>query len=118
MSRHLDGTGSAHPIIRFLDVLERELDDLVDAPTWSLDAPDTTQVVGRLVALEARLEELEARTVRHAETLEVPAAGGFRSTDRVARPADPPHPPRGRTQGPPRPGPGRPRADAGGDGAR
>ncbi len=80
MSRHLDGTGSAHPIVRFLDVLERELDDLVDAPTWSLDAPDTTQVVGRLAALEARLDELEARTVRHAETLEVPAAGGFRST--------------------------------------
>ena len=80
MSRHLDGTGSAHPIVRFLDAVERELDELVDAPTWSLDASDTTQVVGRLAALEARLDELEARAVRHAETLEVPAAAGTRST--------------------------------------
>ena len=30
--------------------------------------------------VEARLDELEARAVRHAETLEVPTAGGFRST--------------------------------------
>ena len=80
MSRHLDGTGSAHPIVRFLDLLERELDDLVDAPTWSLDAPDTTQVVGRLAALEARLDELEARAVRHAETLDIPITAGTRST--------------------------------------
>ncbi len=43
MNEHLDGTGSAHPIMRCLDALERELDDVVDAPTWSLDAAETTQ---------------------------------------------------------------------------
>ncbi len=80
MDRHLDGTGSAHPIVRLLDAVERELDELVEAPLWSLDVPDTTQVVGRLATVQARLDELEARAVRHAETLEVPTIGGFRST--------------------------------------
>ena len=80
MNEHLDGTGSAHPILRCLDTLERELDDLVDAPTWSLDAAETTQVITRLATHAARIDELEARAVKHAETLQVPSAGGFRST--------------------------------------
>ncbi len=39
MSRHLDGTGSGHPITLMLDVLETALDQIAEAPTWSLDQP-------------------------------------------------------------------------------
>ena len=80
MNEHPDGTGSAHPILRCLDTLERELDNLVEAPTWSLDPAETTQVITRLAAHNARIDELEARVLKHAETLQVPTAGGFRST--------------------------------------
>ena len=79
MSRHLDGTGSAHPILQCLDVVERALDEAVDAATWSLDGPDTTQVLTRIAADLARLAELEARTLHHAETLGVPEELGVRS---------------------------------------
>ena len=80
MSRHLDGTGSAHPIIGCLDALDRALDEAADAPTWSLDTTDTTQILQRIAADQARLAELEARALRHAETLQIPTDAGTRST--------------------------------------
>ena len=80
MSRHLDGTGSAHPIIGCLDALDRALDEAADAPTWSLDTTDTTQILQRIATDQARLAELEARALRHAETLQIPTDAGTRST--------------------------------------
>ncbi|WP_323793273.1 hypothetical protein [Nocardioides sp.] len=42
MSRHLDDTGTGHPILGFLDLLESGLDDIADAPAWSLNAEETS----------------------------------------------------------------------------
>ncbi len=79
MSRHLGDSGSAHPILAFLDDLEAGLDEVTEAPTWSLDKAQTTQVVSRVVAALARLGELESRALGQAETLDLPGDLGARS---------------------------------------
>ncbi|MGA8847462.1 MAG: DUF222 domain-containing protein [Nocardioides sp.] len=79
MSRHLDGTGTGHPITGFLDLLEAGLDDLATIPAWSLDAGETTEVITRIEADLARLTELEARALRQASTLDLPGQIGARS---------------------------------------
>ena len=80
MSRHLDGTGSGHPILRCLDVLEAELDTIADTPAWSLNAEETTDAITRLEAGLARLAEVETRLIGQAETLDLPASIGAKST--------------------------------------
>ena len=79
MSRHLDGTGSGHPIARLLDVLEDALDEAADAATWSLSVEETTRLVSRLVTDQARLAEVESRLLAHAQTVDVHGAAGMRS---------------------------------------
>ena len=79
MSRHLDGTGSADPIIGCLDALDRALDGVADTPAWSLDLSETTQILTRVTRHLARVAELEARVLRHAETIDAPADLGVRS---------------------------------------
>jgi len=60
MNRHLDGTGTGHPTLACLDVLEAELDAITDAPAWSLNAEETTEVVIWLSADLAALQALAA----------------------------------------------------------
>ncbi len=79
MSRHLDDTGTGHPILGFLDALEAGLDDIKDAPVWSLNAEETTQAVTRLVADLARLAEVETRLLGQAHTLDLHGSIGARS---------------------------------------
>ncbi len=79
MSRHLDGTGTGHPILGFLDVLEDRLDEITDDPTWSLSAAETTEAVTRLTADLARLAEVEARLLLQAKALDVHGAAGMNS---------------------------------------
>jgi hypothetical protein len=79
MSRHLDDTGSGHPILGFLDALERGLDDVAEAPAWSLNASETSAAVSRLVADLARLAEVEGRLLDQAKTLDLPGEIGARS---------------------------------------
>ncbi len=79
MSRHLGDSGSAHPILAFLDDLEAGLDEVTEAPTWSLDKAQTTQVVTRLVGALGRLGELESRALGQAETLDLAGDLGARS---------------------------------------
>lgn len=80
ISRHLDDTGSAHPITRFLDAVETALDELAGASTWALSTPETTRDVTRLATVLDRLDEVEARVVGHAETLDASADLDVRST--------------------------------------
>ena len=79
MSRHLDGTGSGHPITGFLDLLEAGLDDIAATPAWSLNAEDTAEAIRRIEADLARLAELEARALTQAKTLDLPGQIGARS---------------------------------------
>jgi hypothetical protein len=86
MSRHLDGTGTGHPILGFLDLLEAGLDQVTDTPARSLNAEEATQVITRLSADLARLAELEARSLTQAESLDLPGQLGARSlSDWLAR---------------------------------
>ncbi|GAA5142051.1 HNH endonuclease signature motif containing protein [Nocardioides marinquilinus] len=79
MTKHLDDSGSAHPILRFVEGLERGLEALVDVPAWSLDATKTRELVPRLAAGLARVHELQARVVGQAGDLDLPAELGVRS---------------------------------------
>ncbi|CAN5198931.1 hypothetical protein BH09ACT12_BH09ACT12_37030 [soil metagenome] len=79
MSRHLDGTGSGHPITGFLDLLEHGLDEVADTQLWSMNAEETTQFIVRLEADLARLAELEARALTQAKTLDLHGAIGAKS---------------------------------------
>jgi hypothetical protein len=80
MSRHLDDTGTGHPILGFLDVLEAGLDDIADTPAWSLSADETAAAVTRLVADLARLAEVETRLLGQIAALDLPADMGVSST--------------------------------------
>ncbi len=78
MAKHLDDT-QGHPILRFLDVLSKGLDEIAETPAWSLTTTETTQVVTRLEAELARLAEVEARALTQAETLDLHGAAGAKS---------------------------------------
>jgi len=80
MSRHLDGTGTGHPVLGFLDLLEHGLDQITDTPAWSLNAEETTAAVTRLSADLARLAEVETRLLGQVEALDLPGTMGARST--------------------------------------
>ena len=80
MSRHLDGTGTGHPVLCFLDLLEQGLDQITDTPAWSLNAEETTAAITRLSSDLARLAEVETRLIGQAEALDLPGVMGARST--------------------------------------
>ena len=80
MSRHLDGTGTGHPVLGFLDLLEHGLDQITDTPAWSLNAEETTAAITRLSSDLARLAEVETRLLGQVEALDLPGTMGARST--------------------------------------
>ncbi|WP_137294768.1 HNH endonuclease signature motif containing protein [Nocardioides dongxiaopingii] len=79
MSKHPGDRSDGHPVARFVALLEAELAALVDAPTWSLDAAATADLVPRLAGLVAGVQELEARVVGHAGVLDLSGSIGARS---------------------------------------
>jgi hypothetical protein len=79
MSRHLDGSGTGHPILGFLDLLEAGLDQVTDTPAWSLCAEETEAAITRLSADLARLSEVETRLLGQAESLDLPGQLGASS---------------------------------------
>ena len=81
MAEHTD-TRSGHPIEAFLDAVLDGLTGLVDVPAWSMDEATTTRVVGLAARVAAGMAELEARSIRQAQALDLPAAGQCRSTAR------------------------------------
>ena len=80
MSRHLDGTGTGHPVLCFLDLLEQGLDQITGTPAWSLNAEETTAAITRLTSDLARLAEVETRLIGQVEALDLPGVMGARST--------------------------------------
>ncbi|MAS55262.1 MAG: hypothetical protein CMJ44_11685, partial [Pimelobacter sp.] len=72
MSRHLDGTGTGHPILACLEVLEAQLDQIAGTPAWSLNVEETTAAITRLSTGLARLAEVETRLIGQAEALDLP----------------------------------------------
>ena len=89
MSRHIDGTGAGHPVLGFLDLLEASLDEVAEAPMWSLGSVETTTVITRLSVDLARLAELEARALLQAKTLALPDEIGARFAEAAAGTHDP-----------------------------
>ncbi|MFB9312746.1 HNH endonuclease signature motif containing protein [Nocardioides plantarum] len=82
MAQHTDTPGSGHPIkavlCRFLD----ELKGLADVPAWSMDVETTIRVVGLGARVAAGVAELEARSIRQAEVLDLPGQTQCRNVAR------------------------------------
>ncbi len=80
MSKHLDGTGSDHPITVTCAHLHTHLDDLTEAPTWSMTDEEVRDTLVELTTLSARVAELEARVAAQAQTRHVEDQSGATST--------------------------------------
>lgn len=72
---------SALPAVKTtVESCAQKLAALVDAPIWPLADRQAAEVVARIEAARASLDELESRLIRHAEEREIPAAEGAAST--------------------------------------
>ncbi len=80
MSKHLDGTGSDHPITAGCAHIRAELDDLIQAPAWSMSDQEVRDTLTEVTRLTARLAELEARVAAQAQTRHVEDKSGATST--------------------------------------
>jgi hypothetical protein len=60
--------------------LKARLDELAEAPVWSMDATETAETVVELRRARARLAAVEARLLAHADRLDIAAATGATST--------------------------------------
>ena len=60
--------------------VRRELADLVDTPTWSLDDTRLDKRIGDVLALKAQVDELAARLVAEADDRNLPHRFGASST--------------------------------------
>ena len=80
MSKHLDGTGSEHPIAVACARISAELDQLTDTPTWSMSDDDLRATLPEVTRLTARLAEVEARLGAAAQTRHVEDESGATST--------------------------------------
>ena len=69
-----------HPVTAFVCAATSRLDELAETPTWSLDAAGTEALVADLATIEARLAEVGARVIAHAEDLHLPREQGHRNT--------------------------------------
>src|SRR4051812_3643022 len=74
------GDPPAHPVTRFLNSMSRALDQLAEAPTWSMSAAEQGDALVRLRAQRARLAELEMRVLLSADRNDVGKAEGATST--------------------------------------
>ncbi len=80
MSKHLDGTGSGHPIPVACAHIRAELDHLTDTPTWSMSDGEVRDTLLEVTRLSARLAELEARLATTAHTRHLEDQSGATST--------------------------------------
>jgi len=63
-------THPPHPVATAVASARTALDDVADAPVWSMDAAQTTQALCALAAHEAQTAALKARLLVHAEAVE------------------------------------------------
>lgn len=73
-------TAAEHRIVRFAHRAHVVLDDLVDAPAWTLTADQARQSLLDLTRLQDRVVELRLRVLAAADTLDVGADNGCTST--------------------------------------
>ncbi len=69
----------AHPVAIAVRACRAPLREVADVPSWSLDDDETGETLAEITALRAQLDEVEARLLAHAETLELPSRTGARS---------------------------------------
>ncbi len=72
--RHDDPT--AHPVAVAVRAWSTEAEELADAALWSMSEDATAGLLIEIAALQARVTELEARALAHAEAVELPATTG------------------------------------------
>ncbi len=80
MSKHLDGTGSGHPITVACAHIRAELDHLTDTQTWSMSDGEVRDTLLEVTRLTSRLAELEARLATTAQTRHLEDQSGATST--------------------------------------
>lgn len=73
-------TPRPHPVVRGLERLHADLDDLADAPVWSLGDREVGDALTEATRLVARAQELELRLAAHAERVEADQGVGATST--------------------------------------
>jgi len=71
-------------VLRFTDSLDRALESLVDAPTWSMSDDQLGEALVALTRERARLQELSGRVLLEAHARKVGHAQGATSTARCA----------------------------------
>lgn len=72
-------TPPAHRVSAAVSDARTALAGVAGAPVWSMDADQTQQTLADIEAHEAQTAALKARLLRHAESIELPAASGARS---------------------------------------
>ncbi len=73
-------TGTGHPVLAGITRIETTLGDLTDAPVWSLTTSQTRHALIAATRAQARLVELEARLLAHAEATDAGVETGVTST--------------------------------------
>src|SRR5690349_9677091 len=76
----IEHTAQAHPHVSLVDDAEKLLDDLADAPSWTLAPRELTELLPRLAVLQNRLHGLELRLLREADRHQVGDAVGAANT--------------------------------------
>jgi hypothetical protein len=69
-------THSPHPVATALASACTALDEVADAPVWSMGGAQTEQALSALAVHEAQTAALKARLLVHAETARRPQAPG------------------------------------------
>src|SRR3954447_21434941 len=69
-----------HRVTRAVAGMRATCADLADLPLWSMGGPEAAQTLTELVALEAQLAELKARTLTRVEQADLPNDSGATST--------------------------------------
>jgi len=73
-------TRSGHPIAMLAARLHEDLDAVSDVATWSLNPAETRDLLVQITRATARLAEVEARVLTHADAIEAGVSTGATST--------------------------------------
>lgn len=69
-------TTTRHPLAEAVARLHATLDDVAEVQPWSMTQSTTADVLAEVARVQARLAELQARTLTHAETVRVQEPSG------------------------------------------
>src|SRR5699024_2122108 len=74
------GVGSVSALPAMVERVETLLDAAAGVPAWSMDDRELTDVLGRIAAIQSRLDELSSRAIDAAEQMSLPRQAGKPST--------------------------------------